>query len=89
MINYNKSVGLFVLSFACVSSVTLWAMDIDKEIAKLKDQRSQMLRELEKKAGGDSTMAYRRAAKANKEQLSKFNRDIVILGKLKKLDSKL
>ena len=69
----------FVLGIALFACVTSWTMDIKKEITKLKAQRSQIMDKAKKQSGGDSTIAYRSAIKANREELDKIDQSIEML----------
>ena len=83
---YNNAVKLVVLAAFCTS--TSWTMDIteiDKEIATLKGKRSDMKYAIAKKSGGDSTMAYRWAMKANADTFSEINQQIKTLERTREI----
>ena len=56
-----------------------WSMSVDQKIAKLKAERAELLNKIEKRAGGNSTMAYRAILKSNQPQLNDINEKIEIL----------
>jgi hypothetical protein len=58
-------------------------MDVDQEIKLLELKRSEMIRDIEKKAGGNSTMAYRWLGKAYEPELKQYSEKIAALKKLK------
>jgi hypothetical protein len=58
MISHNQFVQLFVVSIL-FSSVILSAMSTAEKIETLKRGQSEVLSDIKKSAGGDSTMEYR------------------------------
>jgi len=89
MFDYNKSVKLVALVIAFFSCISSLAMDINKEIAKLRGEQSEMMNIIEKKSGGNSTIAYRIAMKVNEKHFSKIDQEIERLERLKEIDQVL
>lgn len=78
--NVLKQMIFIVIVFA---SATSWAMDVDKKIKELKGEHSDLLRKIEKRAGGNSTIAYRALLKSNESELNKISERIQELKLLK------
>ena len=74
---------LFVLCAVVFSYATVSAMDVDKKIATLKGEKAELLNKIEKRAGGNSTMAYRALSKACQPELNKIDEQIELYKLLK------
>lgn len=85
----NKLLKLLVVNAAVFSCAISWAIDIDKEIVKLKTERNDLMSAIKKYAGGDSTIAYRWLLKDNQKMIDKIDRDILILETVQNSKAKL
>jgi hypothetical protein len=80
----NHTLGrLFLLCATLFSYAALSAMNVDQQIEKLTSEKAELLNKIEKRAGGNSTMAYRSLFKAYQPELNKINDQIELLKLLK------
>lgn len=82
-----KNMSMIVLFGGFVFLNNCMAMDvdiIDKKLSSLQQKKSNILDAAKKRAGGDSTMAYRAILKGKEKELNSIHSDIQALEKIKK-----